>query len=261
MDYGMLQDSLGGRTEFESEVISTDDPARLMRVQVRVYGLMDGVSDDCLPWATYRLPVGARNAEGFFTPVQIGDIVWVDFPYMTHGRPDTRRPRITGAVHFCPAGVPDMPPEAWSGPDALEHKRTDDEPAPASAGYHQARVFTQFGITIEWIPGGTYRITHRESGTCFELCESGDSVLHTQGDAYFSSTGKTTSEIEKALIINVLSGDTTIHTHDGNTALKSSGHITVEAGGEIGLNAGQQIQCSTSGPFIVNAAQFIENLG
>ena len=57
---------LGDRPEFEAEVISTDDPSKLMRAKVRVYGLMDGVPESKLPWATYRLPVGARANEGDF---------------------------------------------------------------------------------------------------------------------------------------------------------------------------------------------------
>lgn len=260
---------LDNRAEFEAEVISTDDPQKLMRAQVRVYGLMDGVPVSKLPWATYRLPVGARVNEGDFRPAHVGDIVWVDFPYTTHGRPDTRRPRITGSVHFCPSGIPNLPPEAWAGPESLQHKRTANEPVPVARSYHESRVFTQHGITVEWERPGVYRITHRKSGTSFELCENGDSVLHTEGNAHFSSTEKTESEVGNTLVINVLKGDTTIHTKDGNTTLKSSGDMTLDAGGKVLIKAGGAITNEAGGAitnqaggtFTVKAPNFVENLG
>ena len=236
---------LDNRSEFEAEVISIDDPDRLMRAKVRVYGVMDRVPVEKLPWATYKLPVGARRNEGDFRPAHVGDIVWVDFPYITHGRPDTRRPRITGSVHYCPGTLPNLPHESWQGPDALQHKRTGSEPVPAPKPYHDSRVFTQHGITVELERPGVYRITHRASGTALEFCESGDSVLHTEGNAYHSSSAGTECEVGTGLTINVLSGDTEINTQSGNITLKASGNIVSEAGGS----------------FIVRAANFIEELG
>lgn len=254
---------LDNRAEFEAEVISTDDPDRLMRARVRVFGLMDDVPDDALPWATYKLPVGARFNEGDFRPAHLGDIVWVDFPYTTHGRPDSRRPRITGSVHFCPDSVPNLPHESWQGPDAIEHKRTGNEPVHGSQLYHDSRVFTQHGITIEWERTGVYRITHRASGTAFELCETGDSVLHTEGNAYQSSSEKTEYEVGKGLVINVLDGGANITVQDGGASIDvQRGDADISAAnGNLSLSASGDIVNSAGGDFVVMASNFKEVLG
>ena len=74
---------------------------------------MDGVPDSKSPWATYKLPIGAGAGRGDFTPVQNGDSVWVDFPVSTHGKQDTRKPRIVGSVHTSPDGALNLPDEAY----------------------------------------------------------------------------------------------------------------------------------------------------
>ena len=57
--------------EYQGVVVNAKgDPKKLLRVQVRIPGLMDGVPDSKLPWATYKLPIGAGAGRGDFTPVQ-----------------------------------------------------------------------------------------------------------------------------------------------------------------------------------------------
>ena len=143
----------------------------------------------------------------------------------------------------------------------MKHKRTANEPEPKKRDYHESRVFTQHGITVEWERPGVYRVTHRKSGTSFELCENGDSVLHTEGNAHSSSTEKTEQEVGNTLVINVLKGDTTINTKDGSTTLKSSGDMTFDAGGEVLVKAGGGITNQGGGTFKVKAANFVEELG
>lgn len=185
------------RPELEAVVLSVDDPKGLLRVQVRILGLFDGVPDADQPWATYKLPLGARAGEGDFTPVQVDDLVWIDFPYYTHGRKDTRRPRITGSLHHCPEAVPDLPAEAFQGDGLYPHKRSHQEPKPVVQPQHSSRVYIMHGIMIEIESGGVYRVTHQASGTAFELDARGHSVLHTEGDEHRSSTGNTQSHTGK----------------------------------------------------------------
>lgn len=182
-------DLLLQRQELESIVVNVQDPEKQMRVQVRVLGIFDGVPDDKLPWATYKLPIGARVGEGDFTPVQVGDIVWVDFPYYTHGRKDTRRPRITGSVHHCPSGIPNLPPEAFAGAGRYQHKRSHKEPKPVEQGYHESKTYILHGMMFEVEKDSVYRITHMPTGTAFELDARGNSILHVEGDSHHSTTG------------------------------------------------------------------------
>lgn len=206
-------------------VENTTDPLKQMRAQVRVHGLFTGTVDT-LPWAEYLLPIGARPNEGNFTPAQVGDYVWVDFPYDG----DTRRPRIVGSVHFCPGGVPNLPHEAWDGPDQIEHKRTGGEPVPEDAEkYHSNCVYSQHGIVIEIVKpseegNGGIRITHKSSGSALEISpEGGSIVIHSENAVYLSSNGNLEA---------VIGGDAEIEA-GGDVKIETSGDVTVEAGGQL----------------------------
>lgn len=192
-------DLLLQRPELEAIVLSVDDPEGMLRVQVRIFGLFDDVPDHDQPWATYKLPVGARVGEGDFTPVHEGDLVWIDFPYYMHSRKDTRRPRITGSIHHCPEKIPNLPAEAFKGEGVYQHKRSHKEPKPVAQDYHSSRVYIMHGIMVEYEKGGVYRVTHQASGTGFEFDARGHSVLHTEGDNHRSSTGDTEDHTGKNL--------------------------------------------------------------
>ena len=192
-------DLLLQRPELEAIILSVDDPEGMLRVQVRIFGLFDDVPDHDQPWATYKLPVGARVGEGDFTPVHEGDLVWIDFPYYMHSRKDTRRPRITGSIHHCPEKVPNLPAEAVKGEGVYQHKRSHKEPKPVAQDYHSSRVYIMHGIMVEYEKGGVYRVTHQASGTGFEFDARGHSVLHTEGDNHRSSTGDSEDHTGKNL--------------------------------------------------------------
>lgn len=169
--------------DYVAEVVNVQDPQKQMRVQVRVYDMFDDVPERDLPWATYKLPLGVRPADGGLIPVQVGDKVWVDFPYGG----DTRRPRITGGVHFIPDGQPTLPTEMWQGPDQVQHKRTEDEPTPETPGYHEDVVFKQHGVLVQLTKTGELRATQLASGTAVEITKGGTIVLHSENEILGSS--------------------------------------------------------------------------
>lgn len=229
-------DLLLQRQELESIVVNVQDPDKQMRVQVRVLGIFDGVPDDKLPWATYKLPIGARVGEGDFTPVQVGDIVWVDFPYYTHGRKDTRRPRITGSVHHCPSGIPNLPPEAFAGAGRYQHKRSHKEPEPVEQGYHESKTYILHGMMFEVEKDSVYRITHMPTGTAFELDARGNSILHVEGDSHHSTTGDMESHAGGS--VNNEVGNNLTEKVGGYWRIKVDGSAHVDAK-TISLNQGK----------------------
>ncbi|MFW1503711.1 phage baseplate assembly protein V [Vibrio parahaemolyticus] len=225
-------DLLLQRPELEAVVVSVQDPEKQMRVQVRVFGVFDDVPDDKLPWATYKLPVGARVGQGDFTPVQTGDLVWVDFPYYTHGRKDTR---ITGSAHHNPDGIPNLPPEAFEGEGRYQHKRSHKEPKPSPQGYHESKVYILHGMMFEVEKDSVYRVTHMPTGTAFEFDVRGHSILHVEGDSHHSTTGD-------------------MENHAG-------GNINNEAGGNLTEKIGGYWRINVSGSAHIDAKSIHLNKG
>lgn len=174
----MSQQPKDYQREYVAEVVNVNDPKKWMRVQVRIFDIFDDVPTDDLPWATYKLPFGVRPADGGLTPVQVGDQVWVDFPF----NGDTRRPRITGGVHFIPGEKPNLPAEMWQGPDQVQHKRSSDEPTPTPPGYHEDVVFKQHGVLVQLTKPGALRATQLSSGAALEITPDGTIVLHGENE-------------------------------------------------------------------------------
>ncbi len=195
-------------------VEDTADPKKLLRVRVRVFGVFtDKVPVDDLPWAEYKLPVGASLKRGTFTPVQKGDYVWVAFPFDG----DTRRPIITGGVHHAPGSVPNLPHEVFVGPDAYKHKRVSGEPKPANHVYHEDEVSTLHGVTIERNKNGSYSVYQRSSGTELTITKEGHMILHVEGDVYRSASGNS--------IVKITGDETeTISGHQKTTAEQGIDH-------------------------------------
>lgn len=215
-----LQTKVEPPREARAQVVNvTGDPQKLMRVQVRVIGLWDGVSDADLPWAEYRLS-SSRGRGGSFEPAEVGDWVWVDFP-----NGDTRYPRITGWCHYAPGGVPNMPHEAFAGPDSIVHKRNEDsgEPAPAAPVYHGSNVTEKHGVVIEINPSGEYLITQRTTGTAIRVTADGAVTIHGQSKVFMSSVSDT--------VMNV----------GGNLITKVAGNWEMDVGGTINETASQHV--------------------
>lgn len=188
--FGLVQRGI----DYVAQVTALGTAAEYLMVQVDVPELFAGAEPDALPWATYSLPLGARENEGDFSPVDVGDWVWVDFPFVTHGEVDTRRPRIKGAMLSAPNKVPTMPHELFDGKEKLVHKRTASEPKPVAAAPFQARVITVGECTVEIEKAGAFRITNRPTGTSFEITKDGEVVNHSETDQFMSATKKTLVE-------------------------------------------------------------------
>lgn len=195
----MSQQPKDYRREYVAEVVNVQDPLKQMRVQVRVYDFFDGVPVADLPWATYRLPLGVRPADGGVIPVQVGDKVWVDFP----NNGDTRRPRIVGGVHSIPEGKPNVPAELWQGAGLAVHKRAEGEPVPESPGYHEDVVFKQHGVLVQLTKSGALRATQLSSGSALEIAPDGTIVIHSENSILMSAPSKIFMQAGGASTLNM----------------------------------------------------------
>lgn len=172
-----------------AEVVDVQDPEKRCRVRVNVFELFDNVPVDDLPWANFVLPLGSRPDEGALTPVQVGDLVWVEF---IGG--DTRRPLIIGAAQAAPGGEVNLAAESYAGADQYEHKRTENQPQVEEASYYEDAVYRQNNTLIQICRKGNIRVTQMGSGSAVEITPKGHMVLHCEGDMFVSVEGKTLYE-------------------------------------------------------------------
>lgn len=220
-------------------IVETGEHDKFLRVQVRVKEVFtDDVPAEALPWATYRMPVGSRPNAGMFTPAAKGDYVWVDFPF----NGDSRRPRITGSVHYCPGGVPNFPDEAWDGPGKCDPRRTGiEEDVPAG----QARdpwpcVYKQRGVAVEILIDGTIRVTNSNgdaAGSNIEISPSGAVTVHAEQDLFLSTKRNEESAIHGDRDITTLGDITQNCQGDVTETTKGQHSITGMAGVTISSEA------------------------
>jgi len=234
-------------------IVETGEHDQLMRVQVRVKEIFtDDVPVADLPWATYRLPTGSRINDGFFTPVKGGDYVWVDFPF---GGGDTRRPRITGSVHYCPTEKPNFPDESHdpTGGGACTPMRTglNDPIQRSEADLTQLPcVFKQNGVCIEVSRDGTVRITNSngsgedgKAGSNIEISNTGAIIIHSEKSLYLSAKDNQENAIHGDSNLTVLKdkvqsvhGDNT-ETTKGQHSISANGGITITSDSKVTIKA------------------------
>ncbi len=203
-------------------IVETGEHDASMRIQVRVKEIFtDDVPAADLPWAIYLLPTGSRKNDGFITPVKKGDYVWVDFPFGA----DTRRPRITGSVHYCPGSVPNFPDEEWKGPDKCQPRRSGTQPIAVSDRGIYPCEYKQNGICIEILRDGLVRVTHIESGSNIEIDKDGVIIIHAE-ENLFVSTQKNQENLtlgDSAIIVKQ-NMDTTVSENQTN---ETTGNSTI----------------------------------
>ncbi|WP_318491922.1 phage baseplate assembly protein V [Photobacterium leiognathi] len=213
---------------YPGKVIDVEHPKGLYMAKVQVLGLWDKVAPNDLPWADFLLPLGAKPNAGHGVPVEIDDLVWVDFPLGG----DTRYPRITGSIYHAPDYVSNLPNELFG--KGYAQKRHGDEP-PATAYGPRDDIYSRFGLIEQKSASGNWCITHKASGSAIEITPNGEIVVHCEGNAFRSSTGNTTENIGGELKLKI-TGPVNLET-DGEYKIKAGGAVSIEAGGAFSVKA------------------------
>ena len=177
-------DFYGDQTRwFMGEVVNVkDDPEKLGRVRVRVFGVYDEIPDEDLPWAQIVVPVttGIHEGKGQNLGILKGTQV---FGMFLDGK-NSQLPMVIGTV----------PKEGDANSKALEN-------------YPQNKVYeTESGHYKEWDDTeGKERIREQhKSGTYYEIDKDGNMTIDATGDKIKNITIKSSGQINvTAPVVNV----------------------------------------------------------
>lgn len=164
-------DFYGDQTRwFVGEVVNVkDDPLKLGRVRVRVYGVYDDIGDADLPWAQIVVPVtqGAHKGNGQYLGMLVGTQV---FGIFLDGQ-NSQLPLVVGTI-----------------------PKDGDQNSLADKNYPHNKVYkTESGHYQEFDDTeGNERIKlHHKSGTTWEIDKDGNVLINTSGDANVIINSKT----------------------------------------------------------------------
>jgi len=143
---------------YRAEVLDNNDPSKLGRIKVNVFGSFDGIEASSLPWAVPAMPIftGSGDGFGFFSIPEVSSHVWCFFEAGDINQP----------VYFA---------EAPSGVYGLPEERDTDYPCTKV-------IKTKNGITItidDKFGNEEIKITH-PAGSVLTIDKSGK--ISIQGD-------------------------------------------------------------------------------
>ena len=183
---------------FLGEVVNVkDDPLKLGRVKVKVFGVYDDIDDADLPWAQIVVPVtqGVHEEQGQYLGMLKGTQV---FGMFLDGQ-NSQLPMVIGTV----------PKEGDANPKA-------------DANYPNNKVYqTETGHYKEYddTPGAERIKEAHKSGTYYEMQADGSIKTHITKDNY-----------------SIVLGDESV-TIAGKVTINVGGDVDLTAGGNVSINA------------------------
>jgi hypothetical protein len=165
---------------FLGEVVNVkDDPEKLGRVKVRVFGVYDDIDEADLPWAQIVVPVttGVHEGKGQYLGILVGTQV---FGMFLDGK-SSQLPMVIGTV-----------PKVIDTGEVDSNKKPilkSDANPKAEANYPHNKVYqTETGHFKEYDDSGTGRIREQhQDGTYYEMTDDG---IHIYGNTKVTIHGK-----------------------------------------------------------------------
>jgi len=156
-----------------------DDPEKLGRVKVRVFGVYDDIDEADLPWAQIVVPVttGVHEGKGQYLGILVGTQV---FGMFLDGK-NSQLPMVIGTV-------PKVIDTGEVDSDKNPILKSDANPK-SEANYPHNKVYeTETGHFKEYDDSGTGRIREQhQDGTYYEMTDDG---IHIYGNTKVTIHGK-----------------------------------------------------------------------
>lgn len=250
------KDDLLGTT-WIGEVVDIEDPNKVGRIKVKVYGKFDDIPTVDIPWAHPGMnsTAGSASGGGHFSVPKKGSIVSVKFDQ--------------GNIYH---------PEYF-----FNQKISDEVKSEIAGSYTNAHVLIYDTITAEFVKvyftekkglmldykTSIVNILPDKSIVLENASKKGRIEMLDDGTLYITQKNNIDIKGSKNLIVKIdvdanitVSGNTTINT-TGNTTIKSSGNIVLNHGGKLDLGVGglQKTMLGESFMTLFNKHTHTGNLG
>lgn len=222
-----------GMRWFFGKVEDRDDPEKVGRVRVRVFGIHSSdeslVPTDTLPWAAMSMdPTSASSAEVGQSPtgIAVGSMVW---GFFLDGD-ECQQPVVCGTWWGMPGGESDVSKFATGDKQATKGDGPSEPADTAKPQYPYNKVTTTESghlIEVDDTPGATRIHIHHNSGTYLEMTHQGDGIWKVKKDQYEIVVGNKTMHVGGNVTINV----------DGNCVTNVKGNMTTKVDGNVQVTA------------------------
>lgn len=195
------------------EVVDIDDPQKIGRARIKVFGLFDGLETEDIPWATQsRTPSFGRGGAGNISVPKVGAVVAVDFDGQNYYRMN---------YYADWDASPDLIEEisdSYEGAHAVIYDNTA-EPGPLKIFYTKKKglnlVLGDAKVQLDTQDGGQLRV----------VIEMGGDQIRMENNKVIVNSNNI--ELGEAAIESVIKGNTfqtyfNSHTHLGNLGAPTS---------------------------------------
>ena len=244
-------------TSWLGEVVDIEDPQKIGRVRIKVYGKFDDIPKDSIPWAYpgNNMTAGSKSGGGFFSVPKLGSVVSVKFDM--------------GNIYH---------PEYF-----FQQKISDETKAEIKDSYANAHVLLYDTVTAEFVkiyftekkglmldyktsiinilPDKSIVLENASKNGRIEMLDDGTLNITQKNDINIKGDAKWNVTIKGDTSIKV-NGKTSIDTK-GNTLIKSGGSITIDHASSISLGQGaaQSLVLGEKFMALYNAHTHTGNLG
>jgi hypothetical protein len=214
-------------TSWLGEVMDVADPQKMGRIKVKVFGKLDDIPVDDMPWAYpgNNHTGGSDTGGGFYSVPKVGSLVSIKFDCGNLGHPE----------YFFLQNISDQLRDEIKGSYTNAHSLIYDT---ITEGFVKVYFTEKKGLMLDY---KNSQINIRPDKSIILHTDSRNSIVEMLNDGTMNIYHKNNINIIGDAKLNVtIKGDTTITT-SGKTLVKTSATTDIESGGAITIKSGASV--------------------
>jgi hypothetical protein len=214
-------------TSWLGEVMDVADPQKMGRIKVKVFGKLDDIPVDDMPWAYpgNNHTGGSDTGGGFYSVPKVGSLVSIKFDCVYLGHPE----------YFFLQNISDQLRDEIKGSYTNAHSLIYDT---ITEGFVKVYFTEQKGLMLDY---KNSQINIRPDKSIILHTDSRNSIVEMLDDGTMNIYHKNNINIIGDAKLNVtIKGDTTVTT-SGKTLVKTSATTDIESGGAITIKSGASV--------------------